>query len=126
VGIPMPSPVHCIASTACSTYLLTGSQDGFVRCYDFFPSVNGQQVITAQQRSLIGLGESISRSGVGRGWWASEVDAGEPGSMAKKVEPIYSMAVEGDGLWAMTGTQVSRVMTTLMTVWAYQSLHLET
>lgn len=122
VGIPIPSPVHCIASTACLSYLLTGSQDGYVRAYDFWPSVNGAQIMTAQQRGVVGLGEGVNKAGVGRGWWAVEVPeaqvnasgsgtatgnggaaAGTTGS--KKQEPVFSLACDPDGLWSAAGTQ---------------------
>lgn len=127
VGIPIPSPVHCIASTACLSYLLTGSQDGYVRAYDFWASVNGGQVMTAQQRAVVGLGEGVNKAGVGRGWWAVEVpearastpvpgaagaSAGAGGAATgtatpggKKQEPVYSLACDPDGLWSAAGTQ---------------------
>ena len=102
VAIPLPSAVHSIAATACSSYLLTGSQDGYVRAYDFWASVNGGQLMTAQQRSAVGLGEGVAKAGVARGWWPVEVD----GATGWRMEPVYSLACEGDGLWALAGTQV--------------------
>ena len=106
VAIPLPSAVHSIASTTCSSYLLTGSQEGYIRAYDFWASVNGGHMMTAQQRTIVGLGESVSKAGVGRGWWGNEVEAGRDATLAKKLDPVYSLACEGDGLWALTGTQV--------------------
>ncbi|KAI9637216.1 WD40-repeat-containing domain protein [Dioszegia hungarica] len=108
VAIPIPSPIHCLAATACASYLLTGSQEGVVRAYDFYGSVNGSQAMTAQQRAV---------AGVGRGWWVSDVAPGMDGMGTgtgvgeaaqggeRRAEPVYSLAVEGDGLWALTGTQ---------------------
>lgn len=97
VGIPLPSAVHALASSACLSYLLTGSQDGNVRAYDFWSSVNGGQVMTAQQRAVVGLGESVHKAGVGRGWWSCEVDS--------KPEPVYSLACESDALWSAAGSR---------------------
>jgi transcriptional activator SPT8 len=71
--------------------------------------VNGAQAMTAQQRSMVGLGEGVSKAGVARGWWANEVSSTgmENGSDAgSRREPVYSLACEGDGLWALTGTKV--------------------
>ncbi|KAK4687934.1 transcriptional activator SPT8, partial [Tremellales sp. Uapishka_1] len=76
---------------------------GYIRAYDFWASVNGGQVMTAQQRGVVGLGESISKAGVGRGWWSCDV----AGTEGVSREPIFSLAVEGDGLWALAGTQVA-------------------
>ncbi|WVF72598.1 hypothetical protein IAT40_007416 [Kwoniella sp. CBS 6097] len=105
VGIPLPSPVHSLATTSCLSYVLAGSQDGYVRAYDLWASVNGGQMMTAQQRSVVGLGETVSKAGVGRGWWANEVEGISAGGIEKRSEPVYSMAAESDGLWALTGTQ---------------------
>ncbi|KAK8854961.1 hypothetical protein IAR55_003701 [Kwoniella newhampshirensis] len=105
VGIPLPSAVHSLATSTCSSYLLAGSQDGYVRAYDLWGSVNGAQMMTAQQRSVVGLGETVSKAGVGRGWWANEVEGINGGQVGKRAEPVYSMACEGDALWALTGTQ---------------------
>ncbi|WWC63085.1 uncharacterized protein I303_105684 [Kwoniella dejecticola CBS 10117] len=105
VGIPLPSPVHSLGYTSCLSYVLTGSQDGYVRAYDFWGSVNGGQLMTAQQRNAVGLGETINKAGVARGWWANEVEGINGGSVSKRAEPVYSIACEGDGLFVLTGTQ---------------------
>lgn len=63
--------------------------------------------MTAQQRTIVGLGEGVAKAGVTRGWWANEVEGLRDGMMGKRLEPVYSMACEGDGLWALTGTQVN-------------------
>lgn len=104
VGIPLPSAVNSISSSTCLSYLLTGGHDGHIRAYDFWASVNGGQVMTAQQRGVVGLGEGVHKAGVGRGWWSCEVeDSATP--PVKRVEPVYSLACEGDALWALAGTQ---------------------
>lgn len=63
--------------------------------------------MTAQQRSLVGLGEGVNKAGVVRGWWANEVEGIRDGAVSKRMEAVYSMAMEGDGLWSLSGTQVS-------------------
>ena len=132
VAIPLPSPVHSMASTLCSSYLLTGAQDGFVRAYNVWPSVNGQQLMSAQQKAAVGLGDGVNKAGVSRGWWANEV-AADPsaGGPSKRAEPVYSIACEGDGLWALTGTKVitsslTSMASILMTVRTYQLVHSST
>lgn len=95
----------------CSSYLLTGSQDGHIRAYDLWSSVNGNQLMTAQQRSVVGLGEGVNKAGVSRGWWSNEVFDQSDGEGSdggwRSVEPVYSLACESDGLWAAAGTRVS-------------------
>lgn len=125
VAIPNPAPIYSLASTACLSYLLTGSSEGYVRAYDFWGSVNGKQMMTAQQRTLVGLGEGVNKAGVTRGWWANEVAKsvqdgntngvnGASGVQEDQArpEPVYSMAMESDGLWALTGTKVSAARNT--------------
>lgn len=61
--------------------------------------------MTAQQRSVVGLGEGVNKAGVSRGWWNNEVELGEGEDMWRGLEPVYSMACESDGLWAAAGTR---------------------
>lgn len=69
--------------------------------------------MTAQQRAVVGLGEGVSKAGVGRGWWQVDVPAptenghanGTAGPPERRQEPAYSLACEGDGLWSLAGTQ---------------------
>lgn len=80
--------------------------------------------MTAQQRAVAGLGESVTKGGVARGWWANDggklrqggENAGwkDEGSIlggknaeGKKREPVYSMACQKDALWGLSGTAVS-------------------
>jgi len=109
VGISTPGPVHSMATSMCSSYLLTGSQDGHIRAYDPWSSANGMQTMTAQQRSVVGLGETINKAGVFRGWWNNEVESGTGEDMWTGLEPVYSLACQSDALWAASGTRVSRL-----------------
>ncbi|RXK38142.1 hypothetical protein M231_04603 [Tremella mesenterica] len=101
VAIPIPSPVHSIATSLCSSWLLAGAQDGFVRAYDFYASVNGQQSMTSLLKANMGMGEGINKTGVGKGWWVNEVE----GLGGMRAEPVYSMTCESDALWSLTGTK---------------------
>ena len=89
--------------------------------------MNGNQLMTAQQKTIVGLGEGVNKAGVARGWWSNEVEGIKDGAVSKRLEAVYSMAVEGDGLWALTGTQVSQSrlsqMPCLHPVRANQSIH---
>ncbi|ODN75190.1 hypothetical protein L202_06388 [Cryptococcus amylolentus CBS 6039] len=104
-GIPLPTPIHSLGSSNCMSYLLAGGQDGFIRAYDFWGTVNGTQTMTAQQRSVVGLGETVNKAGVARGWWTNEVEGIVGGTLAKRPEAVYSMACDGDALWTLAGTQ---------------------
>lgn len=134
IVIPHPGHVHSLAATPCLTYLLTGSSDGYVRVYDFWSSANGKNLLTVQQRGVANLGEGVNKGPVVRGYWKNEVEVEEvvggeekgekaegeellPWMVAenekrervrvKKMQPVHSMAVQSEGLWAVTGTDVS-------------------
>jgi len=79
--------------------------------------------MTAQQRSVVGLGETINKAGVFRGWWNNEVESGVGEDMWKGLEPVYSLACQSDALWAASGTRVGlsawTADTANATVWTY-------
>jgi len=64
------------------------------------------QTMTAQQRSVVGLGETINKAGVFRGWWNNEVESGTGEDAWKGLEPVYSLACQSDALWTASGTRV--------------------
>jgi transcriptional activator SPT8 len=136
IVIPQPGHVHSLAVTPCMSYLLTGSEDGHVRAYDFWASANGKNFLSTQQRAMATLGEGVNKGGVVRGYWKNEVDVEEvvgdapeqstPAGPAlpwmqaaqatqiqkevvkvKKMQPVYSMAIQSDALWVVSGTEVS-------------------
>jgi transcriptional activator SPT8 len=55
---------------------------------------------------VVGLGESINKAGVFRGWWNNEVESGSGEDAWKGLEPVYSLACQSDALWAASGTRV--------------------
>lgn len=96
--------------------------------------------MSALQRGVANLGEGVNKAGVGRGYWRNEVE-GEEGvggdagkkkqggkdafsflegqaepterKRVKRAEPVYSLAVQSDGLWSLSGTEVSFLVFTL-------------
>jgi len=48
-----------MAATQCMRWVFTGSEDGYVRKYDFFASMNGKTLLTATQRH--GQVESVTK-----------------------------------------------------------------
>lgn len=136
IVIPQPGHVHSMTATPCMSYLLTGSEDGHVRAYDFWASANGKNMLSTQQRSMATLGEGVNKGGLLRGYYKNEVEIEEvvgeeeeapqddgpalPWLQAaaqankptkevikiKKMQPVYSLAIQGDALWAVSGTEV--------------------
>ncbi|KDN51661.1 hypothetical protein RSAG8_00207, partial [Rhizoctonia solani AG-8 WAC10335] len=125
---PHPVATHSLAASKCMTHLLTGSDDGYIRDYDFFagcikmhdPSIDrlGRRLYPQH----CGLGEGVMKGGVLRMWW--ENPSGEGGSQpsggdvtpapANVLEgglpsPVYCMTLHSDALWGLSGTAAGNI-----------------
>ncbi|KAG8969656.1 Transcription factor spt8 [Tulasnella sp. 419] len=111
-ALPHPVATHCLAASTCMSYLLTGSEDGFIRCYDFFAGVNGKTYLTAPQRHHCGIGEGTMKAGILKTWWEnySPVAPQQPHDGDDKVlSPVHSMTLQGDALWGLSGTSTGYI-----------------
>ncbi|GBE81951.1 WD40-repeat-containing domain protein [Sparassis latifolia] len=109
-AIPHPVPTHCLASSACMTHLLTGSEDGYIRDYDVFAAVNNKVVLTAPQRHHCGVMEGDMKAGQIKCWWENLADVGS--SIAPEeppLSPVYSLAMHSDALWALAGSKLGHI-----------------
>ncbi|KAI9017939.1 WD40-repeat-containing domain protein [Phycomyces nitens] len=92
-----PNPIYSLAATRCYRWIFTGSDDGYVRKWDFFASMNGKLLLTQAQRHQ--HVESVSMAGVLSSWWEHE-EHPEP---IAKIEPVDSIADESIGPQAVQG-----------------------
>ncbi|KIM58865.1 hypothetical protein SCLCIDRAFT_1218211 [Scleroderma citrinum Foug A] len=108
-AIPHPVPTHSLASSFCMTHLLTGSDDGYIRNYDIFTSLNGKITLTAPQRHHCNVVEGNMKAGQIRCWWENpdydNAQVGYPPVSESLLSPVYSLAMHSDALWALGGTQ---------------------
>ncbi|KAF9535289.1 WD40-repeat-containing domain protein [Crepidotus variabilis] len=113
-AIPHPVPTHALASSACITHLLTGSDDGYIRDYDVFAAVNGKTFLSAPQRHHAGVVEGLMKAGQLRFWWENP-SLQEPKTAGTGIEeesslaPVYSLAMHSDALWALAGTDAGYI-----------------
>ncbi|KAG0165088.1 Transcription factor spt8 [Apophysomyces sp. BC1015] len=110
-----PSPIYSLATTRCYRWVFTGSEDGYIRKWDFFASINGKTSLTQVQRHH--YVDSVTMAGVLSSWWENEEIPPEPtaeapetpkyplGSEPPKLSPVYSMEVHSEALWAVQGTE---------------------
>lgn len=119
VAIPYTSQCHSLAFTDGPKWILTGGEDGFIRKYDFFQSIEGKSPLTmAQRHSLV---DSITKAGVISSYWeneqpmtkqqlmhanpklkASDFSTGSV-SYEPKISPVYALDVERNGYWCLSG-----------------------
>lgn len=104
------SPVNSLTASLGMRYVFTGGDDGFVRKYDFHSSINGTQLLTANQRHL--LPDTITKSGVLSAYWENEqplhkeeYEPADDGTYMPKMSPVYSLAAQSEALWVASGLQ---------------------
>lgn len=119
VAIPYTSECHTIAFSDGPKWILTGGQDGFIRKYDFIASVEGKSPLTmAQRHSLV---DTVTKAGVISSYWENEQPLTKKEAMKAnpklklsdfssgsanyepKVNPVYSLDVERNGYWCLSG-----------------------
>ncbi|KAL1661501.1 WD40-repeat-containing domain protein [Schizophyllum commune] len=106
IAIPHPVPTHALASSACISHLLTGSEDGYIRDYDVYTSANGKKnFLTAPQRHHANIIEGTMKAGHLRCWWENPSTSlhDSPSTGDAPLESVYSLAMHSDALWALSG-----------------------
>ncbi|KAI7867639.1 WD40-repeat-containing domain protein [Spinellus fusiger] len=119
-----PNPIYSLAATRCFRWIFTGSEDGFIRKWDFFQSMNGKALLTQAQRhqhveSISLICANNGQAGVMSSWWEHEelpeivpkTESGEglQGEIAQgptlepKPSPVCSMDVHPEALWGLFG-----------------------
>ncbi|KAF9408358.1 Transcription factor spt8 [Podila epigama] len=81
-----PCNIYCMAATQCMRWVFTGSEDGYIRKYDFFASMNGKTMLTQGQRH--GQVESVTKAGILTSYWENE-------EQPNRTQPI--LGEEGSG-----------------------------
>ncbi|KAI9315180.1 WD40-repeat-containing domain protein, partial [Dichotomocladium elegans] len=99
-----PSQIYSVAATKCFRWVFTGSDDGYVRKWDFFASMNGKTALTQVQRHQ--HVDSVTMSGVLSSWWENEEQvAAAPAALP----PPPTIDVHTEALWALLGTESGNI-----------------
>ncbi|KAL9538340.1 hypothetical protein MBANPS3_011008 [Mucor bainieri] len=114
-----PSPISSLATTRCYRWILTGSEDGYIRKWDFFASMNGKTALTQAHRH--NYVDSVTFAGVLSSWWENEeipesvksattVDGSEEPTASTlprepKLSPVFSLDIHSEALWAVQGCE---------------------
>lgn len=119
VAIPYSGQCHAMAFTDGPKWIITGGEDGFIRKYDFMASVQGKSPLTMAQRH--NLVDSVTNAGVICSYWENEQPMTQKEVMEynpkikqsdfssgivsyePKINPVYSLDVERNGYWCLSG-----------------------
>ncbi|KAJ8323505.1 Transcription factor spt8 [Batrachochytrium dendrobatidis] len=99
--------VNCLAATKDFRWIFSGSDDGFIRKFDCQQSVNGDAMLTQNQRH--GFVDSIQKAGVLISAWENEDRLAGPrhehshSNSQARTSPVFSLDVHSEGVWCISG-----------------------
>lgn len=111
VAIPYASSVYSISLTKGPKWLFTGGEDGLIRKFDFFQSVEGKSLLTVSQRHQ--LIDSILFNGMICSYWENEIPFyksninsylnSNDSFFEPNLSPVYSLCCDLNGFWLLSG-----------------------
>ncbi|RVD84618.1 uncharacterized protein DFL_006358 [Arthrobotrys flagrans] len=107
VAAPMSTSIHAFCATPCMKLVFTGGQDGYIRKFDWFASINGKVPLTvAQKHPFV---DSVTRAGVLLSYWENEEVPDKNSLFVEsddiKISPVYSLATQSQALWLLSGLE---------------------
>ncbi|KAL8694695.1 MAG: hypothetical protein Q9218_000706 [Villophora microphyllina] len=105
IAAPHSTSINSIAATPDLRWIFSGGADGYIRRFNWIETVNGKSMLTVAQRHP--FVDSVTKAGVLVSYWENEdsqakATAGEDGPW---LSSVYSLAVERDGLWLLSGLE---------------------
>ncbi|KAH9250432.1 hypothetical protein BASA83_011740 [Batrachochytrium salamandrivorans] len=101
------SGINCLAATKDFRWVFSGSEDGFIRKFDFQQTINGDMMLTQNQKH--GFVDSIQKAGVLISAWENEDRLAGPrldhthSNTPVRVSPVFSLDVHSEGVWCISG-----------------------
>ncbi|KAJ2836862.1 Transcription factor spt8 [Coemansia erecta] len=90
--------IHAATSVSNMRWVFTGGEDGYIKKWDFYATVNNKQPLTLGQRhSHV---DSVAKGGVMASYWEHN-DVNESG--VDVLSPVYSMDVQSEAMWLVSG-----------------------
>lgn len=101
---PHSTSINTIAATSCMRWIFTGGNDGYIRKFDFFSSINGKIPLTVAQRHP--FVDSVVNAMVLLSYWENKDQqlhtTSTPTHSLNKLSPIYCLAVNKQALWILS------------------------
>ncbi|PMD14253.1 WD40 repeat-like protein [Hyaloscypha hepaticicola] len=101
MAAPQSTSINAITATPDMRYWFSGGSDCYIRKYDGVATVNGKTLLTVAQRHP--FVDSVVKAGVLMSYWDNEEPAPKSGADDPALSPIYSLAVQSQALWILSG-----------------------
>lgn len=112
VAAPQSTSINAIAATADTRWVFSGGSDGYIRRYNWVDSINGKLALTVAQRHP--FVDSVVKAGVLMTYWEnwdsrSRTTSAQTSLGSQIISPVYSLAVQNQGLWLLAGTESGKI-----------------
>jgi transcriptional activator SPT8 len=112
IAAPQSTSINAVTATADMRWVFSGGSDGYIRKYNWVDSVNSRLMLTVAQRHP--FVDSVVKAGVMMAYWenwdSSTRSTSTQGSEnAPTLSPVYSLAVQNQGLWLLAGTDSGNI-----------------
>ncbi|KAF8429158.1 WD40-repeat-containing domain protein [Tirmania nivea] len=110
VAAPHATSINAFCATPCMRWIFTGGNDGYIRKFDWFNSINGKTPLTvAQKHPFV---DSVTRAGYTLSYWENEEPTVKSSLLHipettddARLSPVYSLAVHHQALWMLSGLE---------------------
>ena len=112
IAAPQSTSINAITATADMRWVFSGGSDGYIRKYNWVETVNSKLMLTVAQRHP--FVDSVVKAGVLMGYWEnwdvpSRNASSDLPAESTVLSPVYSMAVQSQGLWLLAGTDSGNI-----------------
>ena len=112
VAAPQSTSINAITATADTRWVFSGGSDGYIRRYNWVDSINGKLALTVAQRHP--FVDSVVKAGVLMTYWEnwdsrSRTTSTQTSLGSQTISPVYSLAVQNQGLWLLAGTESGKI-----------------
>ncbi|KAG8624978.1 hypothetical protein KVT40_006729 [Elsinoe batatas] len=110
MAAPQGTSINALTATPDMRWVFSGGGDGYVRMYNWVETANGKVPLTvAQKHPFV---DSVMKAGSLTTYWENEEVApssrtppAQAGDESKETSPVYSLAVQHQALWLLSGLE---------------------
>ncbi|KAI7200272.1 WD40 repeat-like protein [Hortaea werneckii] len=113
IAAPQSTSINAVTATPDTRLVFSGGSDGYVRMYNWVETANGKVPLTvAQKHPFV---DSVMKGGSLVTYWENEEvysgdgfrtpSRGDAESQAKWTSPVYSLAVQHQAVWLLSGLE---------------------